>query len=57
MGHQKFYGGEIEKIIQELRWEIPAQSINIEYLPSDEELKTVKEAGESLGKYALKEKI
>ncbi|MCK4395345.1 hypothetical protein KAW96_01990 [candidate division WOR-3 bacterium] len=57
MGHQKFYGGEIEKIMQELGWEIPVQSINIKYLPSDEELKTVKESGESSGKYALKEKI
>jgi len=39
LGHQKFYGGEIEKIMQELGWEIPLQSINIKYLPSDEELK------------------
>lgn len=45
--------GEIENIMQELGWEIPIKSINIKYIPDDEKLISVKEAGKSLGKYVL----
>lgn len=45
--------GEIEKVMQELGWEIPVEGINIKYIPDDDELITVKEAGKSLGEYVL----
>jgi flavorubredoxin len=48
--------GEIEKLMQELGWEIPNESININYIPDDEELLSVKEAGMNLAEYILKHK-
>jgi len=45
--------GEIENVMQELGWEIPVKSINIKYIPDDDELISVKEAGKSLGEYVL----
>jgi len=46
--------GEIEKVMQELGWEIPVESINIKYIPDDDELKSVKDAGKGLAEYILK---
>lgn len=46
--------GEIEKIMKELKWELPMEGVNINYIPDDDELKKVKETGKELGKH-LKE--
>jgi flavorubredoxin len=46
--------GEIEKILQELKWDMPEKSININYIPSNEELTQIKEIGEKLAKYIKK---
>ena len=48
--------GEIEKLMHELGWEVPNKSININYIPDEEELLSVKEAGKSLAEYMLKQK-
>lgn len=45
--------GEIEKVMQELGWEIPVEGINIKYIPNDDELITGKETGKRLGEYVL----
>lgn len=42
--------GEIEKIMKELKWELPREGINMNYVPDDDELKKVKEIGKELGK-------
>jgi flavorubredoxin len=42
--------GEIEKILKDLSWDLPLDSININYIPSKEELEKVKEIGKSLVK-------
>jgi flavorubredoxin len=41
--------GEIEKIIQNLSWEQPIDSININYVPSDNDLNNIKNIGNKLG--------
>ena len=41
--------GEIEKIIQNLSWEKPIDSININYVPSYKDLKNIKNIGNKLG--------
>jgi flavorubredoxin len=46
--------GEIEKILQELSWDMPFDSININYIPDEEELNNVKEIGKKIGKYIIK---
>ena len=46
--------GEIEKIMKELSWELPIDSININYIPDENELKNVKEIGKKLVKYLNK---
>jgi flavorubredoxin len=46
--------GEIEKIMKELSWELPIDSININYIPDGNELKNVKETGKKLVKYLNK---
>jgi len=43
--------GEIEKIVKELSWDVPFESINLNYIPDDEELANVKRKGNELGKY------
>jgi flavorubredoxin len=45
--------GEIEKIINELAWEIPIKGININFIPNNEELDDVKKIGTELGKFIL----
>ena len=42
--------GDIEKILKELSWELPLDSININYIPDQNELKKVKEIGKKLVK-------
>jgi flavorubredoxin len=46
--------GEIEKILQDLKWNMPFESININYIPDEEELNNVKNIGKKIGKYLKK---
>ena len=41
--------GEIEKTIKELSWDIPIQSVNINYIPDGNDLKKIKNIGNKLG--------
>jgi flavorubredoxin len=43
--------GEIEKILKDLSWDMPFDSININYIPDEEELNNVKDMGRKIGKY------
>ena len=43
--------GEIEKIFQNLSWELPVESININYIPDEKELENIKSIGNNLGEY------
>ncbi len=45
--------GEIEKVMRDLKWELPVEKINIKYVPDDEELVMVRKIGNKLGKIAL----
>ncbi|UCE73963.1 MAG: FprA family A-type flavoprotein [Methanomassiliicoccales archaeon] len=42
--------GEIEKVMKELKWELPIEGKKIDYIPDDDELMKVKELGSELGK-------
>lgn len=46
--------GEIEKIVKDLSWDNPVDSINLNYIPDEKELADVKKTGEELGKYLKK---
>ncbi len=46
--------GEIEKILKDLSWDIPFESINLNYIPDKEELLDVRKKGKKLGKYIKK---
>ena len=46
--------GEIEKILKELSWDMPFDSINLNYIPDEEELNNVKNIGKKIGKYLKK---
>jgi flavorubredoxin len=46
--------GEIEKILKDLSWEIPFESINLNFIPDEKELIDVKKTGSKLGKYLKK---
>ena len=46
--------GEIEKIINDLSWEIPVKSVNINYIPDENDLKEIKNIGNKLGNYLKK---
>jgi len=46
--------GEIEKILKDLSWDMPFDSININYIPDEEELNNVKSIGKKIGKYLKK---
>jgi flavorubredoxin len=46
--------GEIEKIVKDLSWDMPYDSINLNYIPDDKELKVVKKIGKKIGKYLKK---
>jgi flavorubredoxin len=43
--------GEIEKILKDLSWDMPIESININYIPDKEELINVRKIGIKLGNY------
>lgn len=42
--------GQIEEVVKELKWEMPVESINIKFIPDEEELEKVKQSGKELGK-------
>jgi flavorubredoxin len=42
--------GEIEKILKDLSWDMPVESINLNYIPDEKELINVKKIGNKLGK-------
>lgn len=46
--------GEIEKILKDLSWDMPVESINLNYIPDEKELEDVKKFGNKLGKYLKK---
>ena len=46
--------GEIEKIIKDLPWDMPVESINLSYVPDEKELLDVRKKGKKLGKYVKK---
>ena len=46
--------GEIEKILKDLSWDIPVESVNLNYVPDKKELEDVKKTGNMLGKYLKK---
>lgn len=45
--------GEIEAVMEQLKWDIPEEKININYVPDGEELDAVKEMGLKLGEYLM----
>ena len=45
--------GEMEEIMTKLKWDMPEESINLNYIPDPEELDKVKEVGKKLGEYIL----
>ena len=46
--------GEIEKIIGELSWDMPFDSINLNYIPDKDEILNLRNIGNKLGKYLKK---
>ena len=46
--------GEIEKIVKDLSWDIPFDSVNLNYIPDEKEYVDIKKIGEKLGKYLKK---
>ena len=46
--------GEIEKIIKDLGWDMPIESVNLNYIPDEKELDDIKKTGNKLGKYLKK---
>lgn len=46
--------GEIEKILKDLSWDMPFNSINLNYIPDEEELNNAKDIGRKIGKYLKK---
>ncbi|MBN1163955.1 MAG: FprA family A-type flavoprotein [Candidatus Krumholzibacteriota bacterium] len=46
--------GEIEKVLRELKWELPLDKINVKYIPDLEELEEIKAEGKKLGKLVKK---
>jgi flavorubredoxin len=47
--------GQIEEILQDLKWELPMEGLKIKYIPDDDELENVKELGKKLGEMLLKQ--
>ncbi len=45
--------GEIEEVMKQLKWDLPEEKININYVPDEEELDKVREVGKKLGQYIL----
>ena len=48
--------GEIENILKDLSWDMPVESINLNFVPDEKELKDVKKIGNKLGKYVKNKK-
>ncbi len=46
--------GEIEKVLTELKWDIPFKGLKIKYIPGEDELDSVRTVGRELGEYLLK---
>ena len=46
--------GEIEKILLDFSWDMPVESINLNFIPDEKELMDVKKIGSKLGKYLKK---
>jgi flavorubredoxin len=46
--------GEIEKVLKDLSWDMPFDSINLNYIPDENELNEVKKVGNKIGKYLKK---
>ena len=49
--------GEIEKILKDLSWDMPVESINLNYVPDEKELIEVKKTGNKIGKYLMKKEV
>ncbi|MCK5635959.1 MAG: FprA family A-type flavoprotein, partial [Thermoplasmatales archaeon] len=43
--------GEIENILKDISWDMPVESVNLNYVPDEKELVEVKKTGNKLGKY------
>jgi len=48
--------GEIENILKDLSWDMPVESINLNFVPDEKELADVKKTGNKLGKYVKNKK-
>ncbi|MCK4901964.1 MAG: FprA family A-type flavoprotein [Thermoplasmatales archaeon] len=46
--------GEIENILKDISWDMPVESVNLNYVPDEKELVEVKKTGNKLGKYLKK---
>ena len=46
---------EVETIMNDLGWDMPVEGVKIQYIPDEEELEKVKEAGKKLGEVIKKE--
>ncbi len=46
---------EMETIMNDLGWDMPVEGVKIQYIPDEEELDKVKEAGKKLGEVIKKE--
>jgi len=46
--------GEIEKVLKELKWDLPFEPVKIKYIPDEEELHAVENTGKKLGDYINK---
>lgn len=47
--------GQIEEVMNDLKWELPLEGFKIKYIPDDEELEHVKDLGKKLGENLLKQ--
>ncbi|MHA1432042.1 MAG: FprA family A-type flavoprotein, partial [Candidatus Freyarchaeota archaeon] len=45
---------EIDRVMKELGWEVPKDSVSINYIPDDEELTETQRIGKELGEILLK---
>jgi flavorubredoxin len=43
--------GEIEKILKDLSWDMPFDSINVNYIPDEEQLNNAKDIGKKIAEY------
>jgi flavorubredoxin len=43
--------GEIKTILEGLKWDMPFESVNLNYIPDEKELKDLKKIGKKLGEY------